>query len=381
MATLRQKPDGRFYIDDVINGERTRSGLHLPGKDGAKIAVRDETVAQALFAEYELRVRPKLLSESAERDALDRSDPTIRFLIDYYLDEHLPAKNAAGRTYTVYSNQLGRFKDFCATKRVGRVSQLSPRIVTEFSNWLVREKGLDPNTAGHALATVRAMLNAAAFSELIPASPIKRWLFPRVEENERSPLSPGELAKMLKLLQMAPQHLRLVVTHMATTGNRPSDACSLRRERVDLERGYISRISRKSRGLREYPLMPQALENIREAAQLWESGGSLVFTKACGTPWTESAIYQAFTRFMKRMEFPRHVTLRDLRHTFGTIAANEPVCIPLPVLQAMLGHSNIAMTMRYVLPTPADAAMKRFSDLLRSTEHAGTLRHQPPKRQ
>jgi len=360
MATLRRKPDGRYYIDDVIHGQRTRAALTIPGRNGA---VRDAKMAETLFEDYLRNGRPTILS-TTDRVERDRDDPRIRDLVTYYEDEHLPAKNAADRTYAVISNQLAKFKDFCAERRIGRVSQLSPRTMTEFTTWLQREKKLHPNTAQHALVTVRAMLNAAALAEIIPESPVKRWLVPKVEDTERRPLTAGELATMLALLSRAPADLRRIVTHMATTGNRPSDACTLTRDRVDIERGYISRVSVKARGLREYPLTPQALANIRDAASTWQPGGKLVFTRDNGTPWTESAIYQAFTRFMRRTKFPRHVTLRDLRHTFGTIAANEPVCVPLPVLQGMLGHASVTMTMKYVLPAPADAAMKRFSELL-----------------
>lgn len=389
MASLRQKPDGRFYIDDILHGLRVRNGLHLPGPRGAKIAVRDADTAQALFEEYLMRVRPGIVAHTEQQAALDKADPRVRDLISYYEDEHLPAKNAADRTYAVVSNQLSKFKDYCNERRIGRVSQLSPRAMTEFTSWLQREKKLHPNTAKHALVTVRAMLNAAAQAEIIPESPVKRWLLPKVEDTERRPLTAQELSMLLALLSAAPADLRRVVTHMATTGNRPSDACTLTRERVDLARGYISRVSVKARSLREYPLTAEALANIREAAETWRPGGNLVFTRENGTPWTESAIYQAFTRFTRRTKFPRHVTLRDLRHTFGTLAANEPVCIPLPVLQGMLGHASIMMTMKYVLPTPADAAMKRFSDLLgqppsgqpKTTEQTGTPRHPIEKKQ
>jgi hypothetical protein len=48
------------------------------------------------------------------------------------------------------------------------------------------------------------------------------------------------------------------------------------------------------------------------------------------------------------------MTFHDLRHTFGTIAVRV---FPLTDVQAMLGHSDIQTTMRYVHSVPrTDAA-------------------------
>ena len=46
----------------------------------------------------------------------------------------------------------------------------------------------------------------------------------------------------------------------------------------------------------------------------------------------------------------RKVRFHDLRHTFASQAIQQGV--PLPVLQAWLGHSTITMTMRYAHLAP-----------------------------
>ena len=49
------------------------------------------------------------------------------------------------------------------------------------------------------------------------------------------------------------------------------------------------------------------------------------------------------------------LTFHELRHSFGTIAASHG--LPLPLLQALLGHANIATTGIYVNAESTRAAM------------------------
>lgn len=360
MPHLRQRPDGRYFVDDHIEGKRVRSQLQTV--DGRP--VRDAVVAEAMFVDYLKRQRPGIVAEVYGAGPAE-ADPHIRDLIDFYIDEHLRAKNAATKTFTQASEHLDKFKDFCRSRNVGRASQLTPRTVTEYTNHLTGKR-LHPKTVKNHLMTLRACLNAAVSADMLPESPVRRWLFPTAEDTERNPLDAATLGLLLRLLRTAPDDLRRIVTHIATTGNRPSDACTLRWDRVDLERGYVSRVSVKSRALREYPLTPDALENIRDAAKARQ--GEFVFPRADGRPWTVHSAYRQFTRFITAEHaagrFPRYCNLKDLRHTFGTIAANEPVALPLPVVQAMMGHSDITTTMQYVLPTAATEALGRFSALI-----------------
>jgi integrase len=360
MPHLRQRADGRYFIDDHIDGHRVRSPLQtLEGRP-----VRDAALAGAMFRDYLEKQRPGIVAEVYGVGPAE-ADPHIRDLVQFYIDDHLRARNSAPKTFTQASEHLDKFKDFCRSRNVGRASQLTPRTVTDFTNYLAGKK-LHPKTVKNHLMTLRACLNAAVGADMLPESPVRRWLFPTTEDTERTPLDAGTLGLLLRLLRTAPDDLRRIVTHIATTGNRPSDACTLRWDRVDLERGYVSRVSVKSRALREYPLTPDALENIRDAAKARQ--GDLVFPRADGRPWTVHSAYRQFTRFITAERaagrFPRYCNLKDLRHTFGTIAANEPVALPLPVVQAMMGHSDITTTMQYVLPTAATGALRRFSDLL-----------------
>src|SRR3954470_2641657 len=59
----------------------------------------------------------------------------------------------------------------------------------------------------------------------------------------------------------------------------------------------------------------------------------------------------------------RRLRFHDLRHCFGTIAAQR---LPLPTVQGYMGHAHISTTMRYVHHTPAACDVALLSDAIRA---------------
>jgi integrase-like protein len=59
----------------------------------------------------------------------------------------------------------------------------------------------------------------------------------------------------------------------------------------------------------------------------------------------------------------RRLRFHDLRHCFGTIAAQR---LPLPTVQGYMGHAHISTTMRYVHHTPAARDVALLSDAIRA---------------
>jgi integrase len=76
----------------------------------------------------------------------------------------------------------------------------------------------------------------------------------------------------------------------------------------------------------------------------------LVFHRGDGLPLTCSTAQNALYRACKRASL-RPIGWHTFRHTFASWLAASGV--PIPVVQALLGHSTIVMTMRYTHIVPA----------------------------
>ena len=78
-------------------------------------------------------------------------------------------------------------------------------------------------------------------------------------------------------------------------------------------------------------------------------------------------VNRALDKSLRKAGLDRHVRVHDLRHTAATLALGEG--IHPKVVQEMLGHSTISLTMdvySHVLPTLQQDAADRMDDVLRT---------------
>jgi len=209
---------------------------------------------------------------------------------------------------------------------------------------------LRPHTVNNHLTVLRALLNLAARWDLIARVPS----FQMVKEDVRDPeyLTFDETRR---LLAAAPPQWQTFLLVAVGTGLRVSELRALHWTDVDLERRRI-RVSRnltragesspKSRRPRTVPLGG----DLVEALQVWQTrqgqpGGELVFCQGDGGALTPGQVRSAIEGAAKAAGIPRGVRPGVLRHTFATQSAMAGV--PMNVVQAWMGHSDLRVTMRY----------------------------------
>ena len=360
---LRRRPDGRYYIDEHRNGLRVK----IPVQDSTGRPVRDEAVAARILEAY-----------AAARDDAGHAeadpDPTLRAALSYYRDSYLVARNAAHKTRLAADLHIDTFLRWAARQNIGRVSQLSTAKLDAYTADLLRDHA--PNTAKNHIATIRAALNAAVHAEVIPA-PRVRYTIPKGEPAENRPLSIDELHALLEVFRNRWPGYNEIVEWMAATGNRPSDACTLTPDRVDLVSATVDRVSVKVRALRKYTITPYAVAVVRQALTRYPGHGPL-FRTAKGVPWTVNKLHHDFVATVRAARFPRHVTPYDLRHTFCTLMANDYGC-PITDLRVLAGHSSILVTSRYIRASAARPALEAFGKALNNTPVTVPDRPQKPK--
>jgi integrase len=332
MPSLRKKSDGRWYIDYTEGGQRKRITISHNGKP-----IRNKFEAQAFYEHW-----------NADRgDALDDPDsPRLSRVLDYYRDVHLPATNAASATRSAAATHCEVFTGWCRSENIGRCQQLSREVLTRWSAYLQKERSA--RTARNYLTTIRTAINVAVDAEILEKSPVRgRWVLPKVDDVERHPLTMAELHEIREIFEDMP-----IVQWICFTGNRPSDARSLRFRDVDIASQTVDRRSIKARSLRKYEVCAAAVAIVTEEGRRKHKAADIVFRNTHHRPWSADGLLNSFKARLRKAEYHRNLNLRDLRHTFGTIMAND-VGVPLPELQILMGHTEIKTTMQYVRATGA----------------------------
>jgi len=368
---MARKPIAEPMTSLYWNAQHQRWGIctYWPGtKERSRrlINAQSEAEARAALVQYKEEVVPALIADRAAEPQTrgeDPAGPCIRDIVDHYVDQVLPAKNAANGTIALANRILYDFQQFCAGRNIGRVSQLTPATVDAWAAHSRVQDGHAPKTTRNRLMMLRACLNAAVDRELIGQSPIRKWLLPKCEEPEIWPLTEDQFVRVFEIVARRAPHIANCIRWIGLTGQRPSDATALKWRQVNLKTGIVERTQQKTGRLATFEISG-AVITILERERARGIGGEIVFTGAEGYPLTNNILYNGLTRALAAEGFERRCNVKDLRHTFCSLAVNV-WGIPLPDVQRQAGHSDIRTTMRYVHPggcrAKLDAAQARFT--------------------
>lgn len=330
MASLRQKPDGRFYIDYRDAGERRRVMVQVQGQP-----VRDPEAAAAYFEVW------KQAQAQQPRTPKERpQSPRINAVLDYYRDTYLAANNAAEATHAAAQTHCAAFLEWCRTQNIGRTQQLNTEVLTRWSADLQRTRG--PRTAANYLNTIRSAFNVAVDASILAQAPVRKWIKPKFDPIEKHPLTLEELRAVIDAYRDMP-----IVVWMCLTGQRPSDARTLQFGDVDLPTRTVHRPSVKVRALRKFEISQEAADLIATQAKRPHTPADTVFLTAAGRPWSADGLLNQIKAKARRTPNVRPITPKMLRDSFGTIMAND-IGLPLPELQILMGHTDIKTTMQYI---------------------------------
>lgn len=159
--------------------------------------------------------------------------------------------------------------------------------------------------------------------------------------------SPDQIAKLLRVDGLNAKHRAMLMTTYAG-GLRVSEVCALRPEHILSERGQIFVKQGKGGRDRYTVLSPKLLAELRAYWRVYRPTGGWLFPSSArpGHPLLKDTAELAFTRAAKLAGLPHNGGIHSLRHSFATHLLEAGV--PLPVIQRLLGHSNLATTSRYL---------------------------------
>ncbi len=193
------------------------------------------------------------------------------------------------------------------------------------------EAGISPNTVNHDHAYLRALFNELErLGEWAHGNPVAKIRRLKVDETELTFLTTEQIKLLLSELKKGRnKHTYLVACICLATGARWSEAESLRAEQVRSD--SITFSSTKSGKVRVVPITSDLHDLVKH-----RNYGRLF-----------APCYSAFRDGVERagIKLPAGQLSHVLRHTFAShfmMAGGNIV-----VLQRILGHANLTMTMRY----------------------------------
>jgi integrase len=224
---------------------------------------------------------------------------------------------------------------------------------------------VSPATVNRALTTLKKLFNHAEKCGYGIANPTRNVEF----LNE----GPGRMRVVsfdeeIAYLSKASQPLKDIAQVIFDTGLRPEEVFRIRVEHLDFAaRTIFNPFGKTKAARRKVTMTAEVYAILKERAK--NAKGPFVFRSKNGSDRPIGSVRKAHDKAVEDAGIVEHFRLYDLRHTFATRAVAGGV--DLPTLSAMLGHTSIQMTMRYV--HPAEEQKKIATGKLEAFRIAGVV--------
>jgi integrase len=338
-SIYQRKSDGRWVASISVGGMKRK---HILGHSHAEVAAK----------------KAALLADRDKGIPIPTSTQTLAQYFDFWLNS--VRESVRPRAYESYDLNARRLKPLIGK---AKLSALSPAAIeTAYAKLL--QQGLARRTVSQAHSVLHNALEKAVEWGLIGRNPSEYASVPRPERNEMKTLSEEQVRRLFVATRDDEFYALWVV--LASTGLRLGEALGLQWDDIDFvhERLFVRRAlqrqksvglvfvepkTKKSRRTVYFPAGTGATlqEHRRKQLELRLKLGSawddrdLVFCRA-GKPLDPGAMSYWLKKALKAAGLPE-IRVHDLRHTAATLhlARGENP----KVVQELLGHSTIALTM------------------------------------
>lgn len=281
------------------------------------------------------RIRSEGYDPLGEIEA-ERTAPTVEQLSERFLKEHASRKRKA--TANGYARAIARY--ILPALKHRQLVEVQYADIDGLHRKITKEHG--PCMANRVIATLSKMFNLAIRWQMCTTNPVK-GVERNPENKRRRYLSGDEIARLtVALNQHRDQAAANVIRLCLLTGARKGEVLSAKWDQFDLGAGIWTKSSSETKQKRDHvvPISAPALqllaalrENNKTATYLFPSRGSHL--QDIKEDWTEIC----------RVAGIVGARVHDLRHTHASILASSGVSLPL--IGALLGHSQPATTARY----------------------------------
>ncbi len=264
-----------------------------------------------------------------------------------FLDD-LKVNAASQKTIEEYRRDFKLLEDFLGSNDI---RLLTPERMRDYPRWL-GERRLRVGRQGYSPRSVaRQMASTSSFCKwLVARGDLKRNPFDGLKRPKRPKQLPRAipipwLDAIFHLPDLTPPE-RAFMAIIRFCGVRVSEVLNLTVNDVDLEEGVLVIRHGKGNKDRAIPLDAEAVVALAPYVLARKATpDAFLFQSPNGGVMTRGIVGRMLDNLARRAGVPRF-TVHQVRHTFGTEAAKSGM--PLPVLQAVMGHESPTTTALYI---------------------------------
>ncbi len=255
--------------------------------------------------------------------------------------------NLAQNTIDLHNNNLKfllkRFKDKF-------LDQITKSMIEDYRSGRVKEpkqgsktQTIAPATVNRELSTLKKILNMAVDDGLLWKSPARQV---RPFPEEIPDVYVLSFEEELEYMALASEPLKSVATIMLGQGMRPDEVFRMAYPNIDFFNRTIFIVRGKTKNARRALSMSHEVHELLKRRRKKHPEDYWVFPSSTKPGTHIGSVRKAHDRVCGKIGLRGVIDLYNLRHTFATrtILSGTNVAI----LQKILGHSQIGMTMRYV---------------------------------
>ena len=300
-----------------------------------------------------------------------REAATVARLLDRFLEEHVAKlRPSSQREYRAQAQEI--------KERIGalKVAAVEYADVEKLHRTISKRA---PYRANRTLAVLSKAMSLALKWRMRPDNPV-HGIARNPEQKRKRYLTPDELKRLTDALAShEDQSVANIVRLLLLTGSRMAEVMGARWDQFDFHRNVWIKPDHatKQRKEHEVPLSDQVLAMLKAMRRVAPEDADFLFPGG-GAPRYRTQLRQAWNAICKAAGIPRTgphaLRIHDLRHSYASFMVSAG--FSLPVVGAMLGHTQPATTHRYahLLDDPLREAANKVGSIM------GGLVAKPSKR-
>lgn len=287
------------------------------------------------------------------------SSPSLKQLVEEFLDYLEIERNCSLATKKNYSAYLERFLEFSKLKKA---EEINLEVVRKYRLWLNRQENqrkesIKKSTQNYYLIALRAFLKYLAKRDIKTLAPEKIELA-KMPERQVTFLEGDDLERFLgaPLKTKEPEIIQLrdkaILEMLFSTGLRVSELANLTKDQINLKKDEFT-IRGKGSKLRLVFLSDDAKRWLSQYFNKRQDASLALFVRhdraakkgAEVRPLTPRSIQRLVQHYAKSVGITKRITPHVLRHSFATDLLTSGADIRS--VQSLLGHASITTTQIY----------------------------------